>query len=361
MNLQWISQLPSSYNNYLHSRVAELPGVDLTVHYVEQVNASYPWKTLGVPSLKYTSSPRWSVIDWNLLRRVTAEDTRCLVAGWRARTCVAVIVVLGLSGKRFAVWTDTPALDKRRGFLKRSLRHVWLQWVFRKATVVLGTGKPGIDALVKMGCCASKVVELPFFVDIDLYKRKQPRKLGARPVRFLSVARLEKSKGHEVALRAFAALVTDRGLQNWEYRIAGKGPEECRLRNVVKDLGLAERVFFLGWLEPDEVASQYHACDCLVHPSFTDPFPVVVLEAMASEMVVFGSSGCGSVKDRITDGINGYIHPPGSWKLLAEQLEIAVRTPTAIHALASEARKTSEEWPVQRGCDVVARVVQRLS
>ena len=238
MKLQWISQLPSPYNNYLHGRVAKLPGLDLTVHYVEQVNEMYPWKALEVPSCAHTFSPRWSLVDWDLLRRATAEDTRCLVAGWRARTCIAVIVVLGLSGRRFAIWTDTLALDKRRGYLKRTLRQMWLQWVFRKATVVLGTGKPGIDGLVKMGCCASKVVEFPFFVDTDLYKREEPRQLGARPVRFLSVARLEKSKGHEVALRASAALAADRSLQNWEYRIAGKGPEECRLRNLAKDLGI---------------------------------------------------------------------------------------------------------------------------
>ena len=98
----------------------------------------------------------------------------------------------------------------------------------------------------------------------------------------------------------------------------------------------------------------------LLHPSFSDPFPVAVLEAMASEMVILGSNGCGSVKDRINDGINGYIHPVGSWRLLAKQLETVLRTPTAIHALASQARKTSEEWPVQRGCDVLADVVKGL-
>lgn len=67
--------------------------------------------------------------------------------------------------------------------------------------------------------------------------------------------------------------------------VAGGGPE-ARYRRLAARLGIGGRVAFAGALAPATVAELYRRHDALVHPSFYDPFPLVVVEALASGLPV---------------------------------------------------------------------------
>jgi hypothetical protein len=77
---------------------------------------------------------------------------------------------------------------------------------------------------------------------------------------------------------------------------------------------------------------------------------------MAAEMAVFGSDGCGSVRDRIRNGENGFIHHSGDYTELCEQLRAAMAEPAKMPEIAAKARETAEHWPVERGQDILARI-----
>lgn len=98
-----------------------------------------------------------------------------------------------------------------------------------------------------------------------------------RPTRFVSVGRLLHWKGFHLGLRAFALA----GLQDAEYWIIGDGPDRARLQALSRELGVDDRVVFLGRIPRDDVLRRISECHVLVHPSLHESGGWVCLEAMA--------------------------------------------------------------------------------
>jgi len=104
----------------------------------------------------------------------------------------------------------------------------------------------------------------------------EERRPRSGPPTALFVGRLISWKGVHLAIRAIARL------PEWRLLIAGDGREESALRRLAVDLGLADRVQFLGWLERDEVFRlMSEEADALIFPSLHDEAGMVVAEARA--------------------------------------------------------------------------------
>lgn len=101
-------------------------------------------------------------------------------------------------------------------------------------------------------------------------------------VRFLSIGRLLHWKGFHLSLEAFARA----DLPKAQYWLIGEGPEKERLEAQARDLGLGERVKFLGALSRADVLKRLADVDVLVHPSLHDSGGMVCLEAMAASRPV---------------------------------------------------------------------------
>ncbi|WP_022723576.1 glycosyltransferase family 4 protein [Rhodopseudomonas sp. B29] len=66
---------------------------------------------------------------------------------------------------------------------------------------------------------------------------------------------------------------------SWTLALAGQGPDEARLRQLATELGVADRVTFIGEISPDEVASFLAALDVFVFPSLAETFGLAAVEA----------------------------------------------------------------------------------
>ncbi|MCG6966027.1 MAG: glycosyltransferase family 4 protein [Chromatiaceae bacterium] len=118
-------------------------------------------------------------------------------------------------------------------------------------------------------------VDLVFFHPAD-QRAPLRESLGysARPT-LLSVGHLIERKGHHLAIQAMT------GLPDMDLLIAGDGPEEAALRQLVERLGLQGRVTFTGRLSQDRLREHYQAADALVLASSREGWANVLLEAMA--------------------------------------------------------------------------------
>lgn len=148
------------------------------------------------------------------------------------------------------------------------------------------------------------------------------KKLNAPVV--LAIGRLVEKKGLETLIRA-AALLQLRGI-DFKVRIGGEGPEWARLQRLAHELGVAERVAFLGPLMEDEVVNEYgrasiFALPCRVLPNGDrDGVPNVIVEAMANGLPVV-STTLSSVREAVVDGECGLLVQPGDSRGLADALE----------------------------------------
>jgi len=114
----------------------------------------------------------------------------------------------------------------------------------------------------------------------------------------LSLSRLHKKKGLDTLL---SALIQVPEAYLW---IAGSGPLDAELKQMAKDLGVEERVKFLGWRNDREALLA--TCDICVFPSRYEPFGAVVIEAWAMEKPLVTAKAAGP-KAYVKNEENGLI------------------------------------------------------
>ncbi|MGQ0532848.1 MAG: glycosyltransferase [Caulobacteraceae bacterium] len=152
----------------------------------------------------------------------------------------------------------------------------------------------------------------------------------------LGMGRLHANKAHDVSLRALQRL-PDAYL--W---IAGDGPDEAILKSQAQDLGVADRVRFLGWR--DDPSSLYRTADVVVFPSRFEPLGNVVIQSWAHGVPVIAARAAGP-SALIRDGEDGFLIEIDD----AEALAIKVRLLLAdkelsVRFVANGARRVETEF-----------------
>lgn len=301
-------------------------------------------------------------LDWSVAS-LAIRDRRAFyfVAGWDHPTSQLLLTLLRMLKCSYALWSDTPDFARRRAGLYARQRSTWLRWVFAGATRIMGTGRPALQALGKMGAAENQLVNFPYWIDLKAYEGRLQRnhRDAGRTLRFVSSGRIRNSlKGHDIAVRALA-LVAKHSAFPIEYHIAGTGPDEEALTQLIQSLGLTDHVKILGWLEPAELRDLYRSADALIHPSpLHEPYGVVVIEAMAAGLVVLASDLTGAALDRIDHARNGFIHSAGDIAELARQIEWIVSNPRGVVEMSARAQATARLWPLERAATIVKEMLQ---
>jgi glycosyltransferase involved in cell wall biosynthesis len=146
-------------------------------------------------------------------------------------------------------------------------------------------------------------------------------------LRILYVGRLAIEKGIQVLVDASNRLEVEHTLD-----IVGSGPLEAMLRKHGSN-----RIRFLGFIPRNELGAVYAAHDVACVPSLTEPFGLVVAEALAAGLPVIGSS-TGGIPDMIRDGFNGLLVRPNDADALSRALKTIAVDDSLRRSLASQAR-----------------------
>jgi glycosyltransferase involved in cell wall biosynthesis len=172
-------------------------------------------------------------------------------------------------------------------------------------------------------------------------------------VRFLSIGRLVSWKGFHLGLRAFARIGGDA-----EYWVIGTGPAEVELRRLAQELGVADRVRFVGGLSRDETLAALESAHVLVHPSLHESGGMVCLEAMAAGKPVVCLDLAGPAL-QVTDEC-GFKIPVGQPAATVEALSAAMQALAASRVLrermGAAARRRAREFDWKRRGDELSRL-----
>lgn len=183
----------------------------------------------------------------------------------------------------------------------------------RQAAAVNTVSRALKSRLVDLGVDDDKVTTLRNGVDLARFApvpRENARaglelsSIGRAGQVWLSVGNLIELKGVHIAIEALAR-VPDAILM-----VAGRGPDEPKLRSLANHYGVDQRVCFLGLVQHDDLPRYFNAADVLVVPSQSEGMPNVVLEAMA----------CGTpVVATAVGGIPELLTVPEAGRLMAER------------------------------------------
>ncbi len=156
-------------------------------------------------------------------------------------------------------------------------------------------------------------------VNVEQYPglAEQRRRRTPSPLRVLFVGRLVPEKGPGVLVEALEEVVA-RGV-DVEARVVGGGPLAEQLRTRLARGPLADRVVLLGPVGQDDMPALHAWADVFCLPSFAEGVPVVLMEAMASELPVITTRIAG-IPELVEEGVSGRLLNPGRADLLADAL-----------------------------------------
>jgi glycosyltransferase involved in cell wall biosynthesis len=207
----------------------------------------------------------------------------------------------------------------------------FLRVIWQNAAAVVANS----DGLRQLAQAFDARFEIPVIPNgIDLVSYRTAGRDWAFP-RLLSAGRIVHQKGLDLAMRALGGLKE----LNWEWHIAGDGPQIPLLRSLAQELGIDDRVHFLGWQSREQLMKCYGQANVFLFPSRHEGMPNALLEAMASGLPVVASCIAGN-EELVVDGETGYLVPSED----VESLQAALQRLLSDAALREQMGSASRQY-----------------
>ena len=260
--------------------------------------------------------------------------------------------------------------DSQWGDRRRIALREWAKgwWVRRHYDAAFAAGERTVEYLMRMGFPRERiwtgydVVDNQAFATGAATARSQAdslrNSLGLPERYFLFVGRFAPEKNLVRLLEAYAGYRQTAGQSAWGLVLVGSGPLEKELRAQVEKL---RDVVFAGFQQKDTLPAYFGLASCLVLPSISEPWGLVVNEAMAAWLPVLVSERCGCVPELVQPGVNGYVCDPLDTEEMARLLGV-VSSDTAEAGRMGEASRhivalyTPETW-AQTLADCIERTL----
>jgi colanic acid/amylovoran biosynthesis glycosyltransferase len=199
----------------------------------------------------------------------------------------------------------------------------------------------------------SKFEVCPLGVDPAIFAPR-PFNANPNPFRIISVGRLAPVKGHHILVSAVDRLI--QAGRNVQVRLVGDGPERASLEEDVRRRGLSANIVFEGSLNQDRVRALYRESDCFVLPSFAEGVPVVLMEAMATEIPCVTTWITG-IPELIDNGTEGLLAPPSDDEAIAGCIARLMDDPDLRQRIGKAGRaKVVQKYDLRQNVERLARI-----
>jgi glycosyltransferase involved in cell wall biosynthesis len=301
------------------------------------------------PMLKLFDGCYEEVPFWRMTGRLTWEVFKAkadliVLPGYHRPEYWAMLAACVLTRKRRAVFCDSTARDRPRRLLTSIPKRIF----FSLCDGYFGFGERSREYLMSLGAkserifvpCQAAALPRSFSRERALDERVA-RRNGNEPV-FLYVGRLSGEKAVDTLLAAFAQVRA--AVPRATLRIVGTGPMRDALHASVDALNLRDAVHFAGSLQDEPLSREYFGATCLVLPSFSEPWGLVVNEALSHGCPAIVSDCCGCVPELIAQGKTGFSFEAGNVSELRDTLLLAMRQFADAAKTAGQCLQTIERF-----------------
>jgi len=172
--------------------------------------------------------------------------------------------------------------------------------------------------------------------------------------RIVMVARFSYQKDHGLLLKALSRLQREA----WQLDFVGDGPLLASVSRLANELGIGERVRFLG--ARSDIPEILAGSDIFVLTSRYEGFPISILEAMRAGLPVVASD-VGGVSEAVLEGLTGFLIRRGDWKTLRDRLKTLLINPELRVRMGKRGRKRYEQlFTLDRMVNKTLRVYEHV-
>jgi len=232
----------------------------------------------------------------------------------------------------------------RQKYLLR-LYEPFLRRLLARADVITVSSPNYVQSSPYLRSLASKCVVIPHGTDLSRFVATQAVQRRAAEIRqhyaaplLLFVGLLRYYKGLSFLIEAMPQIAA-------KLLIVGQGPQGQEWQTLTRQLGLDDKVAFLGRVSEEELIALYHACDVFVLPSIhrSESWGAVQIEAMAcGKPVVCTELGTGTSFVNV-DGVTGRVVPPRDAAALAAAINALLSDEATRRAMGARARERAQQ------------------
>ena len=283
--------------------------------YLDQVPAEVPITELGADSVWGRAAAVAGHLRSARPDVMVAFMAHANIPAGLARAMIPKRVAPLVIGTEHGYWGR--ALEWKSGRPRHHLYNRTIRFAYRQLDGVIGVSDGIVERLTRMGMVnAGRVVALPNPVEIPdaHHADHDPARHHPWPVTLLTVGRLHPTKDQATALQVVARLRHDLDLG---LLVLGQGPEQDRLVELARSLGIEHRVRFEGFVDP---WPYYRAADAFLLTSVAEGQPLVLIEALAHGLPVVSTDCRTGPAEILAGGTFGRLAPVGDVEVLADSV-----------------------------------------
>ena len=349
----------------------------VTAYHDEGFGREVRWDVPLLDGFRSEFLPNWSPRPhpgrfWGLINPAALQRIRCgefdavWVHGWASVTNCMVMLTAFSARVPVLLRGDTNLLPPLPRW-KRWLKQVILSHLFHYVSAFLAIGKNNADFYRAYGVPAERILAVPLAVDNDFFAataRALPPKNDLKrdlqipqdlPV-VLFCGKLTPVKRPMDLLRAFEKAVRTRPAA---LLFVGDGVLRGDLENYSAKHQVPN-VCFAGFRNQTELPRYFGVGDVLVLPSSTEPWGLVVNEAMNFGLPVICSNQVGCAADLVKPDENGYVFPAGDIDALAGSLAAMLTDKGRRSAMGERSRALIADWGFRNDLEGVVAALQQV-
>jgi glycosyltransferase involved in cell wall biosynthesis len=318
-------------------QIAETEGQRVGLSGIDVNHHRYPYELIFHGSVDRVSIAKR--IGAIFSRTYNSDAELVILAGYEKPEFWLQLLFLLIRRKKIAVFCDSTIYDQKQKFLRGLLK----RFFFRSVNGIFCYGTRSKEYVTHYGANAKNVYTRCQAAALPLgYSREEAlsARLSMAPAphapRYLYVGRLSPEKGLDTLIAAFAGV--KQRIAAATLVIVGSGPAREALEAQTRSLGLEEAVVFTGSKASNELFQEYSKATCLVLPSRSEPWGLVVNEALSYGCPAIVSHHCGCVPELVMEGTTGFSHAVDDAddlmkKMIAAPSQFSDITGTARHCI----------------------------
>jgi glycosyltransferase involved in cell wall biosynthesis len=338
-----LTEIISPYRIPVFNALAKREGIDLKVIFLSETDPILrQWRVYRdeirfsyevLPSRRFRIGGSHFLLNAGLLASLKEFSPEAIVCGGYNRVAYWRALMWARRRRiRFILWSESNAADIRGQ--REPVEFLKLDFLKRCDGFVV-PGQAAFEYLRLQGAAAESILNAPNAVD-NAFFATQAEEVKSKPAAFrekfglprrflLLVGRLVPEKGVFDLLEAYAKL--ESGLRSEVGLVfAGDGVSREELTQRARRISPGA-VCFPGFAQREDLAGLYALAEALVLPTHSDPWGLVVNEAMACGLPIIVSSVAGCSADLVEDGWNGYVVPPWDSEKLSVAIDSLLRQP----------------------------------
>ncbi len=293
---------------------------------------------------------------WETLRRVRQFKPNVVnLPGYYEPAMVLVQLYCRIIGIKVILSVDSTESDNANVWYKEIIK----RFIISQANGFFCYGTLAADYMLKLGAKPNQILMRNNAVDNEVIRQIHDRteietlknELGITTNKnFIYVGRLMKIKNIQRLLDAYQQLNST----EWSLLLVGNGEDKAEILTHIQSNHITN-VHFISAQPWQEVPRYMALADVLVLPSYSEPWGLVVNEAMACGKAVVVSEKCGCAPDLVKNGVNGFTFNPFNVEQLQEKLHYFIANPEAARSFGNAGQQMITKFhPLQVAEEMLA-------